>query len=160
MVRLLLKEELPIIKPQSFCETNVCKKVDWIHQGQTAVRVNHQGRPWEAGRIYWGAYIWEIRKQIFELCLLKRALWTYHLGVIRQWIKMPAFIFLLECLLYNECFWGEINIAYFLLSWMLWRLKTRYFSCVASLCESSQNDVGKKYCSLKVSEPWGFYMEL
>lgn len=38
--------------------------------------------------------------------------------------------------------------------------QTRYFNRVALLCESSQNEVGKKYCSLKVSEPWGFYMEL
>lgn len=39
-------------------------------------------------------------------------------------------------------------------------LKTRYFSCVASLCESSQNEVGKKYCSLEVTEPWGFDVKL
>lgn len=28
--------------------------------------------------------------------------------------------------------------------------QTRYFNCVALLCESSQNEVGKKYCSLKL----------
>lgn len=40
------------------------------------------------------------------------------------------------------------------------RVRDKIFSCVAPLCESSQNEVGKKYCSLKVSEPWGSDVEL
>lgn len=157
---LLLKEELQTVKVQCFCETGICKNVDWISQGQTAVGVNHQRRPWVAQWSYWGAWTWEIRKQIFELCFLNRPLWTYHLRVIGSWImKMSAFVFCTEWLWHNELMWIICSaVLYGVFSTLLesLKLRTRYFNCVTTLCMLSQNGVGKKYCSLKVSEPWGF----